>query len=153
MLKVGGASRNSPTATAAVTTSSNNHVVWNPKLMKDKLENEDTRKELFVEMCFFARLGYVQPPCCLHCLYQEAIEKSAKPNHNCERWVAFRKDTTIPLHPDFLAENIAFVRCHTVRKLLPGSPTGRGAVVVDEFVFDAKQNRFRKATRNSVGST
>lgn len=140
MLKVGGAaSRDSPTAATA------DSVVWNPKLMRDKLENEDTRKELFVEMCFFARLGYVQPPCCLHCLYQEAIEKSTKPNHNCTRWVAFRKDTTIPLHPDFLAENIAFVQCHTVRKLLRGA-------VANEFVFDAKQNRFRKA-RNSIGGT
>ena len=129
----------------SATTGKN--VVWDPKKMKENLRDKDVRKELFVEMCFFARLGYVQPPCCLHCLYQEAIEHSTTPNHDCERWVAFRKDTTIPLHPDFLADNIAFVPCSAVRKLLASD--GGGAV--NGFTFDAAQNRFRRV-KNSVGA-
>jgi len=114
--------------------------------MKDQLLDEASRKELFVEMCFFARLGYVQPPCCLQCLYQEAMENTST-NHHCERWVVFRKDTTIPLHPDYLQENIAFVRCCTVRQLLATTEKegNKKYPVVDGFVFDAEHCRFRKA--------
>jgi hypothetical protein len=65
-------------------------------------------QQLFVEMCFFARLGFVQPPCCLQCTYKESIlEKHLRsqhninpdgilvqPNRNCQRWVAWRKDAS-----------------------------------------------------------
>lgn len=80
---------------------------------------EKLLEELFVEMCFFARLGYVQPPCCLRCTYREAL-KDSNSKSECTRWVIWRKDTNLLLHPNRLDGNLLIVQCHAARRLLAG---------------------------------
>jgi hypothetical protein len=81
--------------------------------------DEQQLQELFVEMCFFARLGFVQPPCCLQCTYRESIHKKT-PKTECQRWVVWRKDAQKLLHPNRLDGNILIVKCHVARSLLAG---------------------------------
>mmetsp|Transcript_795 Transcript_795/g.850 ORF Transcript_795/g.850 Transcript_795/m.850 type:complete len:362 (-) Transcript_795:71-1156(-) len=77
--------------------------------------------ELFVETCFFARLGFVQPPCCLSCTYQEAMH-SKTPLLHCQRWVIWRKDATQIFDPTHakMRDNAIVVRCQSARKLISG---------------------------------
>ena len=75
--------------------------------------------ELFVEMCFFARLGFIQPPCCLRCTYRESM-KEGVPNLHCTRWVVWRKNANKLLHPNELEGNILVVQCYAARQLLAG---------------------------------
>ena len=93
---------------------------------------------LFVETCFFARLGFVQPPCCLQCTYRESM-KEAEPLRSCSRWVIWRKDAKTILHPHHLAENAVAVQCHAARKLLAGE-------LVDSHKWD-KQGKVLLAPR------
>lgn len=90
---------------------------------------EQQLQELFVEMCFFARLGFVQPPCCLQCTYKETMDSNhASGNNNnnnnnqegCPRWVVWRRNTDTPLHPNRLDGNVVIMRCHVARSLLQG---------------------------------
>ena len=90
---------------------------------------EEKKEELFVEMCFFARLGYVQPPCCLRCTYREAL-KDGNAQTECPRWVIWRKDTTQLLHPNQLEGNLLMVQCRAARRLLSGKR-------VDGYVWSA----------------
>ena len=76
-------------------------------------------EELFVETCFFARLGFVQPPSCLKCAYRKSI-KGDSTMAKCNRWVAWRRDANYIIHPSYLRENTVFVQCHAVRHLLGG---------------------------------
>lgn len=80
---------------------------------------DEQMQELFVEMCFFARLGYVQPPCCLRCTYREAL-KDGNAQSQCPRWVIWRKDTTQLLHPHQLEGNMLMVQCRAAGRLLAG---------------------------------
>ena len=80
---------------------------------------DEQMQELFVEMCFFARLGYVQPPCCLRCTYREALKDGNAQSH-CPRWVIWRKDTTQLLHPHKLEGNLLMVQCRAAGRLLAG---------------------------------
>jgi hypothetical protein len=89
--------------------------------------SDDEFRELFVEMCFFARLGFVQPPCCLHCAYHESMVgkqpppgKSSPKNESCPRWIVWRKDATQLLQPDNLHGNILLMQCCNVRRILKG---------------------------------
>ena len=86
--------------------------------MAAEIEDEQMQ-ELFVEMCFFARLGYVQPPCCLRCTYREAL-KDGNVQSQCPRWVIWRKDTNQLLHPYQLEGNLLMVQCRAAKKLLAG---------------------------------
>jgi hypothetical protein len=83
--------------------------------------------ELFVEMSFFARLGFVQPPCCLQCTYRESINRNKEaaamiPNNtHCGRWVVWRRNAKRMLHPHDLDNgNLVVVRCRVARQLLAG---------------------------------
>lgn len=79
-------------------------------------------QELFVEMCFYARLGFVQPPCCLRCTYRDAMRNKQKvgPDLSCKRWVIWRKNAEYMLHPTGLDGNIIILQCHAARRLLVG---------------------------------
>lgn len=99
--------------------------------------SESQISELFVEMCFFARLGFVQPPCCLQCTYKEATStnkasssssKMVVPNMNCKRWVIWRKDVKKPYNPDHFVDSssVVVVQCNVARKLLAGETVGDG---------------------------
>jgi hypothetical protein len=81
--------------------------------------SEHQISELFVETCFFARLGFVQPPCCLQCTYRESM-KEAVPNTKCGRWLIWRRDAKHVLHPNHLCDNAIAVQCHAARRLLAG---------------------------------
>lgn len=83
---------------------------------------ESEMQELFVEMCFFARLGFVQPPCCLQCTYRESTKHKKKRSMklDCRRWVVWRKDAQALLHPHRLDGNIVIVQCQAARRLLQG---------------------------------
>ena len=72
-------------------------------------------------MCFFARLGLVQPPCCLPCAFEEAKQQPNSAINCCNNWVVWRRDANLPLHPDTLGDNLVFIRCHAVRRLLAAS--------------------------------
>lgn len=80
--------------------------------------NENQLQELFVEMCFFARLGFVQPPRCLPCTYRESLHHQSC--ESCDRWVVWRKDATTLLHPHRLEGNLVIVQCQAAKKLLQG---------------------------------
>lgn len=80
---------------------------------------EDFLEHLFVEMCFFARLGFIQPPTCLRCLYMEAIEGMDE-DLNCTTFCTWRRNANEALHPDALDGNLCLVECQAARKLING---------------------------------
>lgn len=82
-----------------------------------QLTDEDYLQELFCEMCFFARLGFVQPPSCLQCVYKESIQGTQSDPH-CQRLVVWRKNARLLLHPQQLDDNVVLVECRAVRHLL-----------------------------------
>lgn len=88
-------------------------------------------EELFVETCFFARLGFVQPPSCLRCSYRESI-KNDTTTAKCNRWVVWRRDANHIIHPKYLSDNTVFVQCHAARLLTAGQS-------VDGHQWDASQ--------------
>lgn len=101
----------------------NDPVYLEPSELKSVITDEVEIKQLFAEMCFFARLGFVQPPSCLRCAYKEGMGQAAAAADKrlpCQRWVVWRKNADLLLHPDTLGDNIIMFQCHVVRKLLAG---------------------------------
>ena len=82
--------------------------------------DEQQLQKLFVEMCFFARLGYVQPPCCLRCTYRCTQHRQTTAAPDCPRWVVWRKNAKTLLDPDCLDGNIVIVQCQAAQQLLRG---------------------------------
>mmetsp|Transcript_17535 Transcript_17535/g.36820 ORF Transcript_17535/g.36820 Transcript_17535/m.36820 type:complete len:144 (-) Transcript_17535:94-525(-) len=82
--------------------------------------------DLFVTMCFFARLGFTQPPTCLKCAYRGAgcgaskVSADGERKRSCHELVPWRRDANIPLHPDKLIDNVVFVTCETASSLVNG---------------------------------
>jgi hypothetical protein len=99
--------------------------------------SEDGIATLFVETCFFGRLGFVQPPCCLQCTYREAVCKSALPRLHCKRWVIWRKDANHPLHGSNVCENAMAVQCQSARKLTTGD-------AVESYKWDRRRKILRE---------
>ena len=93
-------------------------------------------KELFVEMCFYARLGFVQPPCCLLCTYQETMEQNNTRNSSnkkmCPRWVIWRQNAETALHPNKLDGNLIITKCHVAQSLLQGN-------TVEGYAWDSQR--------------
>jgi hypothetical protein len=123
--------------------SSSNQTIFLPNefhtILQSEMYTDRSFKELFVEMCFYARLGYIQPPCCLHCSYQRATSTTA-PNHNsqvpiCSRWVVWRINANIILHPDTIHSNIVFLPCHVAQQFLLSSSSSS----VDGYHWDHSQ--------------
>jgi hypothetical protein len=90
-----------------------------PASLSSALSDDDIAT-LFSETCFFARLGFIQPPCCMHCTYREAMQQ-AVPRLNCKRWVIWRRNANITLNPSNIGENTIAVQCHAARKLIAGN--------------------------------
>jgi len=111
-----------------------------PRLLSNVL-SENQVEDLFVKTCFYARLGFIQPPCCMQCTYREAMEDAA-PNTRCGRWVLWRKDATKVLHPKHLHENIIAVKCHTARQLLGGQR-------VDGYEWDPKKKMLQRLPQDA----
>lgn len=96
--------------------------------------------DLFVTMCFFARLGFVQPPSCLKCAYRSSRKKKKKEEEDaigagvgiivdpetgslssCTELVPWRRDANVALHPDNgLEGNVVFLTCATAVSLVSG---------------------------------
>mmetsp|Transcript_24951 Transcript_24951/g.39182 ORF Transcript_24951/g.39182 Transcript_24951/m.39182 type:complete len:136 (-) Transcript_24951:87-494(-) len=74
---------------------------------------------LFITMCFYARLGFVQPPSCLKCAHRKAVKKTDD-GASCNGLVPWRRDANMPLHPDGLGDNLVFVTCETAKRLIGG---------------------------------
>lgn len=78
--------------------------------------------------CFYARLGFVQPPSCLKCAHRKSTTKyKERSSHHdttsfisCNNLVPWRRDANKPLHPDTLGENLVFVTCDTANSLING---------------------------------
>lgn len=131
------------TATNRVVNGVNAPTIVYPKDISNCL-SEDAISELFVETCFFARLGFVQPPCCLSCTYKEAL-KSYKPVLQCQRWVIWRSDankTLDPNHANDMRDNAIVVQCQSARKLIAGK-------MVEGFQWDKR----KKILNNKSEST
>ena len=80
-------------------------------------------QDLFVEMCFYARLRFLQPPCCLYCSYKKSkgSKVAAKDdNRSCRRLVIWREDATKVLCKNKLAGNLLLVQCQHAQNLLRG---------------------------------
>lgn len=89
--------------------------------------DSDQVSDLFVEMCFFARLGFLQPPCCLYCSFQQcptnqkaADEIIQRETKQCHRYIIWRKDAKILLSRKSLAGNMLLIRCCDAQKLILG---------------------------------
>jgi hypothetical protein len=84
--------------------------------------SEQELQVLFVETCFFARLGFVQPPCCLKCTYRQTVKNErASTQKPCRQWVVWRKNAEEALHPNKLVGNIVLIQCHAANSLLEGN--------------------------------
>ena len=113
---------------------SKSNVIAEANDLAQKLSKESIQ-DLFVETCFYARLGFVQPPCCLQCTYMES-QKDASPDPDCSRGVVWRRDARHVLHPETLEENTIFVQCHAARDLIAGK-------VVDGHKWDGTKKVLR----------
>jgi len=128
-----------PQPLATATNRVVNGAIYAPTIVTPKdISNcftEDDISELFVETCFFARLGFVQPPCCLPCTYKEAM-KSNKPLLHCQRWVIWRKDATKTFDPtnENMRDNAIVVRCQSARKLISGR-------MIEGFQWDKREKK------------
>jgi len=117
------------TTTSALPASESLPLILEPKdLRQQDILSSVQIEELFVEMCFYARLGFLQPPCCLLCTYEESAregrrQQESRTNSNsgcCQRWVIWRRNAKLPLHPNHLEENILLTQCHVAQALLQG---------------------------------
>lgn len=93
--------------------------------------NTLTRKELehlFIDTTFYARLGFLQPPCCVKCAYDDArkgvhyMESFAE--KGCGRLVLWRRDISLPIHPDHMQTNSVVITCDTAKALMRGETVG-----------------------------
>jgi len=121
------------TATHRTVNGAREPTIVSPRDLSNVL-SEHAISELFVETCFFARLGFVQPPCCMSCTYREAL-KGTIPNLECQNWVIWRKNgnrTFDPSNNANMGDNAVVVQCRTARKLSTGK-------MVEGYQWDARQ--------------
>ena len=139
-------SSNKPLATKPLATATNRVVngaggastIVAPKDLSNVL-SEDAVSEIFVETCFFARLGFVQPPSCMACTYKEAL-KGNIPDLQCQNWVIWRKSAHKIFDPSNnadISENTIVVQCRSARKLLSGK-------TVEQYQWDERGKVLRK---------
>mmetsp|Transcript_22461 Transcript_22461/g.31669 ORF Transcript_22461/g.31669 Transcript_22461/m.31669 type:complete len:213 (+) Transcript_22461:121-759(+) len=101
-----------------------------PQKLSGVLGYEEVQN-LFAEMCFFARLGFLQPPCCLQCAFDNekisGLHKSSSNEHihekvNCNNLVVWRvnADENHHIHPKKLNGNTLIVSCSAAKSWLRG---------------------------------
>eukprot|EP00978_Attheya_sp_CCMP212_P049453 scaffold666213_cov51-Attheya_sp.AAC.1 len=103
--------------------------------------DQTVMEDLFVEMSFFARLGFLQPPSCLKCAHRQTVghkqqDSTTASSEPCNRLVAWRKDANVLLHPDKLEGNLLVVSCASATKLHKGE-------TVSNYAWDRKQRLFK----------
>jgi len=109
-----------------------------PRDLSNIMSSDDV-SEIFVQTCFFARLGFVQPPCCMSCTYKEAL-KGSMPDMDCREWVVWRRDASKTFDPSNnanIGDNAMAVQCRTARKLAAGK-------TVESYEWDAHLKLLRK---------
>ena len=81
-------------------------------------------ENLFIDMSFYARLGFLQAPSCLKCAYRDAHAgtdyRDAIAAKGCDRIVLWRKDTSLPIHPDNMQTNSVVITCATAKAFMRG---------------------------------
>eukprot|EP00536_Pseudo-nitzschia_multiseries_P003672 jgi/Psemu1/186368/e_gw1.57.72.1 len=125
------------TATNRAVNGATAPTIVSPKNLSNVL-SEDSISELFVETCFFARLGFVQPPCCMACTYKEAL-KGNIPDLKCQRWVVWRKNAKKIFDPSNntdMGDNAIIVQCQSARKLISGK-------IVEHYQWDDRAKVLR----------
>jgi hypothetical protein len=130
------------------TSSSSSSIIVNPTFIQGKLSHEKIKK-MFIEMCAFARLQFVQPPSCLSCLLSTKVTGTSTNHHasryplyaqpcgekrirqDCPNYVVWRKNANIKIHPQNMNENIMFVKCASAQALLRGE-------TINQWKWDAE---------------
>lgn len=88
-----------------------------------KLDRNETER-VFVEMCVFARLGFLQPPSCVRCVYNSVLKGNLSENDvdqvPCERIIAWRKDANKKIDSENMKGTLTFVKCHDAKKWANG---------------------------------
>ena len=99
----------------------------NPVCTPAQVANTLSTKEmenLFIDMSFYARLGFLQAPSCLKCAYRDAHAgtdyRDAIAAKGCGRLVLWRKDTALPIHPDNMQTNSVVITCATAKAFMRG---------------------------------
>ena len=89
--------------------------IIDPKKDKNAIPRSSI-KTLFVEMCVFGRMGFVQPPSCLRC----TMSKNCNPH--CQNLVVWRRnaDDDHTFHPKNLDGNLLFVTCFVAQSWITG---------------------------------
>lgn len=120
-------------ATSRVVNGARKPTIVHPRDLANVL-TEHAVSDLFVETCFFARLGFAQPPCCMSCTYKEAM-KGNIPNMNCTSWVVWRKNANRTFDPSNNANigtNALVIQCKSARKLSSG-------MMVEGYQWEARE--------------
>ena len=107
---------------------------------------------LFVEMCFFARLGFLQPPCCLKCSFVNSVlsQKTGDQHRrttapHCHRYTIWREDCTVPLSRNTLSGNLLLIRCSDAQKLILGDEV----ISTDQvWRWDFSKQRITRTNKN-----
>jgi hypothetical protein len=129
-----------PRPTTTIPVAKKQALVLVPKDFASAHLTREMQNELFVGLSFFGRLGYAQPPSCLHCAYRSGVLGKQQPQPNsvslssssllaCQEWVLWRRDANAPLHPNDL--DLRLVACRAARRLANGE-------TVQGYRWDAK---------------
>lgn len=129
-------------------------LIVNPTFIQGKLSHEKIKK-MFIEMCAFARLQFVQPPSCLSCTLSKRVTGTSTNRHSsryplyaqpcgekmirqdCPNYVVWRKNANLKIHPQNMNENIMFVKCASAQALLRGE-------AINQWKWDAVEKIFEK---------
>lgn len=111
-------------------------IIMNPSAIQGKL-SQDEIKRLFIEMCAFARLQFVQPPCCLCCTLSNLSSSThPDPPRYCSNYVVWRRNANLKIHPQNMNENTMFVSCAAAQALIKGETVYKWKWNAEEKIFE-----------------
>ena len=121
-----------PTSTRTVSPMKPQHrnhhdpiAIIDPKEIQTFISHESL-KVLFVEMCVFGRMGFVQPPSCIRCILAKKNKHLPNEfdNRQCKNLVVWRRNANTgeeyKFHPDKLDGNILIVTCAAAQSWFMG---------------------------------
>jgi hypothetical protein len=99
------------------------HPVCTPAQVANTLGTKEM-ENLFIDMSFYARLGFLQAPSCLKCAYRDAHAgtdyRESIAAKGCGGLLLWRKDTALPIHPDNMQSNSVVITCQTAKAFMRG---------------------------------
>lgn len=112
-------------------------IIMNPSAIQGKLSRDEI-KRLFIEMCAFARLQFVQPPCCLSCTLSNLSSSTHHPDppRYCSSYVVWRRNANLKIHPQNMNENTMFVSCAAAQALIKGETVYKWKWNAEEKIFE-----------------